>query len=291
MQVRSKEEGRAGKARMIRRRTAVLLLAGSMLAGCTAQPTGSAAHLYETRPDAQAASLAAADPTKLTPKTSDLDEFESEVAWLPDEAIVTNQEALDDPTAFIATQYRIMKDIVRSYQQVLENYHDVGTFLSANFSKSPPELEAAIRDFDQTNPTAPIGPRFAAFKSAQQTIFDRNNELTDAIVKISAQTLDPMDWFSAGAMSAMVVLDEAVKLPARILGLVFCPGCEPVDTGRIQICKNGDCVERSIKEQRALQSSAIDRASHQRQATVNAYVYIRYIGDKLSSIHATAEGS
>jgi hypothetical protein len=265
---------------------AILLLVGSLAGACSAQPTGSAAHLYESRPDEKATALTATNLIDIKPAVSDLDDFDREAASVPEEAIVSNEEALDDTTTFIATQYRLMREIVHQHQRILENFRDVGSFLNANFSSSEAEIRGAIRTFDAQHPNAPIGPRLADFQAAETAIFEKNRELTKAVMTIASKSLSPIDWFSTATMGVTVVLDEAVMLPNRLLGLIFCPHCTPVDNGTIEICRNGNCVKRTIEEQRRIETNALERAGDQRQMTVNAYVYIRYIEDKLNLIRS-----
>lgn len=268
---------------------AAVLPACLLQISCTNAPTGSAAQLYQTRPDTAAQTLTQGPNPTAQVHASDLDDFERETASIPDAPIHTDEKALDDLAVFISTQYGATKTIVEAHQRVLEDFKDVGSFLTANFTKSPDEIRKAIADFDSLHPDTPIGPKIFRFQSSEQAIFEKNREISKAMAKVASQSLNPVDWVSGLSIGPEVAADEVMMLPSRLMAAVFCPAghdCQPVSSGKITLCTNGNCISRTMAEQRALIGDALSRAQAQKQAVTNANAYIQYIEDKLALIQS-----
>src|SRR5262249_9402930 len=149
--------------------------------------------------------------------------------------IHTDEKALDDLTGYISTQYSATKAIVEAHQRVLEDFRDVGSFLTANFTKSSDEIRQAIADFDSQHPDTPIGPKISRFQSSEQAIFEKNREISKAMVTVASQSLNPVDWVSGLSIGPEVAADEVMMLPSRLMAAIFCPtghDCRPVSSGK-----------------------------------------------------------
>ena len=250
-----------------------LLLCALATSSCVGSPSGPAADLYRERPDTVAMALARGDLPGRGPDA--IEPYLQQVVRLPETPIESGDPLIDDASRIYAKLFRETVAIVRASNATLELFPDAGSFLAANWTLSPTELQAAVRQFDSQPDAEPIGPKLSGFYKAQRQIFDRNSEITRTLAYDTLRLIDPQSWL----ISVLSQIGSVVGDVGSTLG-VQREGTTTVCTPR----SGGKCVTRPTSEYNRLRERAISVISRQRQAIADGNAYIRFFEEKLASI-------
>jgi hypothetical protein len=247
---------------------ALVMASGWLLQSCvtiSGTPTGSAASLNETRLDENAELEAAGKKIpNLQKQNSDISAFLNEVTGIPPEPFLIHDQVNDAQAKIYSQAFKMMVSNVKNAQVLLENYKDVASFLNANYGKSGAELEQAAREYGSRPDVTPIALRILKFREATQKINTEIAKYQRTYSASSPNLINPLAYIASGMNSSIS------SLATR--GLVeVCLDYSQRGAGRRRIDllnpKGRDCIVRTVREHRQLQSLSKARAALHEQAT------------------------
>jgi hypothetical protein len=273
---------------------AASLLAYGFLAACGQfpTPTGSAAHLSDTRFD-YAAQRQADGALDGASRYRDIDEYLEEVSRVPFDWIRTGAPRLDRLSRETSTLLRKTVELVKAYQRGLETYKDTASFLNANSGKTIRELTLAIEQHDANPKLSPIRSKIKDFYDSQRIVFQNSEVVYRAMLSIVPILSDP----DLPAREPETSIGDVVGFLIRNRILITKNGCNDPEgnkahrygadecNGMVRLCpENGKCFRRPVKEHQVLLSKALKRVDAQMQALVNGNEYITHIQQRLMSV-------